>query len=86
MIYGGQGKQPWVSATLQTVLLQKYYCIVPTMELETPGRFFRGENNYLTDFYLRSREMYVSGLICISHYSIIEMRKPKQFWPILYFI
>ena len=27
--------------------------------------------------------MYVSGLICISHYSIIEMRKVNQFWPIL---
>ena len=27
--------------------------------------------------------MYVSGLIRISHYSIIEMRKVNQFWPIL---
>ena len=33
MIYRAQGKQPWVSATLRTVLLQKYYCVVPTMEL-----------------------------------------------------
>ena len=44
------------------------------MELETPGRFLRVENNYLTDFYLRSWDMYVSDLICRSHYSIIEMR------------
>ena len=27
--------------------------------------------------------MYLSGLICLRHYSIIEMRKVNQFWPIL---